>query len=160
MTVFETAILAVVLGIVLFVVAGGVGAMRQQAKRNLCARLMTHLSEALAAYYRSTGTYPPGSPDASAGGAIAALCRVEGSAAALRGLPASLRVGTEPIVGCLDPWRRALRYLTADAPGERERQEVAVNGGVPIFESAGRDGEFSDRGPAGATDNFRTSDLR
>ncbi len=160
MTVFETAILAAVIGVVLFILAGGLGAMRQQAKRNLCIRLMTQLSEALTAYHRQTGTYPPGAPDLSAGPAITAVEGVDRAAAALSALPPSLHLGEDPAVGCVDPWGVPLRYLTTTAPSQRDRQEVAANGGVPIFESAGRDRDFGTFQPSASADNIRTNDLR
>ncbi len=160
MTIFETAMLATALGLGLFVVGGGVGAVRQQAKRNLCVRLMTQLSAALAQYHAQTGRYPPGAPDASAGGAIAAILRVPTAADALKALPSSLRIGNEPVVGALDPWGSPLHYLTAAAPSDRQRDEVAANGGVPIFESAGRDRDFGLNDPSATADNIRTSDLR
>ncbi len=160
MTIFEAALIAAALAIVLFLVAGGVGTIRQQAKRNLCTRLMTQLGDALVKYHQATGTYPPGAPDSSAGNAVQAMLRVEAAAAALKTLPLSLRMGAEPLVGGVDPWGRPLRYLTADVQNEHDRQEVAANGGVPIFESAGRDKDFGDSNPATATDNVRTSDLK
>ncbi len=159
MTIVETAILAAGIGIGLFVIGGGVGAVRQQAKRNLCVRLMAGLNASLAAYFRATGLYPPGTPDSSAGSAITALQAVDASAAALHPLPDSLEVGEDPVIGCRDPWGTPLRYLTAEASNERDRREVAANGGVPIFESAGRDREFGAADPRLATDNLRTSDL-
>ncbi len=160
MTIFETAILATALGVVLFIIAGGIGAVRQQAKRNLCVRLMTQLSEALTEYHKKTGAYPPGVPDSSAGPAIAAIDSIESAAAALRPLPLSLHIAEDPVVGCEDPWGCPLHYLTAAAPNAGDRREVAANGGVPIFESAGRDRDFGLDDPTAATDNIRTSDLR
>jgi hypothetical protein len=160
MTVFETAILAAVIGVVLFILAGGLGAMRQQAKRNLCIRLMTQLGEALAAYHRQTGTYPPGAPDLSAGPAITAIEGVDRAAAALSALPPSLHLGEDPAAGCVDPWGVPLHYLTTTAPSQRDRQEVAANGGVPIFESAGRDRDFGTFQASASADNIRTNDLR
>lgn len=160
MTIFESAILAAALGVALFVIAGGLGAMRQQAKRNLCIRLMTQLSDALAEYHKKTGAYPPGASDSSAGPAITALEEVEPAAATLSSLPTSLRIGEDPLVGCVDPWGGPLRYLTTTAPSEHDRRDVAANGGVPIFESAGRDRDFGASDPTAAADNIRTSDLR
>jgi type II secretory pathway pseudopilin PulG len=160
MTIFETAILAAVIGVLLFVIAGGIGVIRQQAKRNLCTRLMAQLSEALAEYQKKTGEYPPGAPDSSAGPAIAALEAVEPAAAALKPLPASLHIAEDPIIGCVDPWGEPLHYLTKTAPSEHDRREVAANGGIPIFESAGRDKDFGRDDPTRAADNVRTSDLR
>jgi len=158
MTIFEAAIVAAVLGIVLFIVAGGVGSVRQQAKRNLCARLMAGLGEALAQYHAKTGDYPPGRPDASAGPAIAAMLAVPEAAAELKDLPAVLQLGADPHVGGVDPWGRPVRYLTAASPTESARREVAANGDVPIFESAGGDGDFGETDPAAAADNHRSTD--
>lgn len=160
MTIFETAMLAAAIGVALFVIGGGIGHIRQQTKQNLCRRLMTQLGVALAEYHKKTAGYPPGAPDASAGAAIDALEAVEASAAVLRPLPASLHVAEDPLIGCEDPWGGALHYLTTTAPSAPDRQEVAANGGEPIFESAGRDRDFGATDPTAAADNIRTSDLR
>ncbi|MBN1488563.1 MAG: hypothetical protein JXA69_01495 [Phycisphaerae bacterium] len=160
MTVFEVAIAAAVLGILLFVLAGGARAVRRQAKRNLGITQMTALREALAAYEAATDAYPPAAPDGSAGPAIAALLAVPETAAKLEPLPASLELGQDPQAGGLDPWGRPLRYLAADATRERDRAEVAANGGRPLFESAGPDGDFGHTDPGDDDDNLRSSDLR
>jgi type II secretory pathway pseudopilin PulG len=160
MTIFEAALLAAVVGIALFVVTGGVRLVREQARDNLARRLVAQLDAALAAYYAAAGAYPPGAPDGSAGPAIAALERVSDSANQLNELPQSLRERVPPQDGCVDPWRRPLRYLTATSANPQDAAEVAANGGVPIFESAGRDGDFGLVDRSAAIDNLRTSDLR
>lgn len=159
MTIFETAILASLIGVLLFLAAGGVRAVRQQARRNLCQRMMISLSESLALYHRETKSWPPGGADASAGRAIAAMLAVPAVAQRLQSLPPSLGLGRDPQLGILDPWNHPVHYLTADARNETDRRHVAAHGGAPIFESAGRDGNFGRNDPAAAADNLRTSDL-
>lgn len=159
MTVFETLILAALIGVLLFLAAGMVRAVRQQAKGNLCLRLMQHLREAITAYELETHTYPPGSADDSAGSAIAALLATPTAATKLAGLPAVLKIGKDPVAGVLDPWGHPVHYLTTAASHEKDRRDVAANGDMPIFESAGRDGNFGRNDPAAAADNRRTNDL-
>lgn len=159
MTIFETAIAAAVVAVLLYMAAGGVRTIRQQAKRNLCARVMASLREALDRYHDATGAYPPSAVDGSAAPALAALRAVAPSAQTLASLPPSLRLGQDPQTGGVDPWGRPLRYLTADASRPEDREDVTVNDGVPIFESAGADGHFGLDDPAASIDNLRTSDL-
>jgi hypothetical protein len=159
MTVFETAILAAVIGVLLFVAAGSVHAIRQQAKWNLCERLMNALRTAMAAYHQETSAFPPGTADLSAGPAITAILAVPSAARALEAMPPVLATGRDPMIGVLDPWGHPLHYLTERSTSDADRRDVAANGGVPIFESAGRDGDFGRSDPSASGDNLRTNDL-
>ena len=55
-----------------------------------------------------------------------------------------------------DAWGRPLRCLTAASKSPLDREAVAVNGGRPIFISAGPDGRFGTRDIAAAADNLRS----
>lgn len=130
MTVVEAAIVVLALGVVLFVLGGVARWTRQQAKDRLAWRMLGALDQALGAYYRLEGAYPPGRQDGEADDAVAALLSRPGSASKLASLPAALRGRGGAGAKLLDPWARRLRYLT-----ERfdDSGRVAANGGRPIF---------------------------
>jgi len=160
LTLFETLILAVLIAAFLFVVAKGMQSVRRKAREQLCIRLVLRLGEAVARYRAQTGEYPPAAFDGSAGPAIEAIRRVRAAAEPLEDLPSVLAIGRDPRTGVLDPWGRPLRYVTVEATREADRRDVIANGGVPIFESAGPDGELGLADPVAAADNIRSSDLR
>jgi len=140
MTLVEMAVVVLLLGIALFLVAGLARTTRQRAKRELTVRLLCALDDALKAYMARYKSPPPGTADGSADEAIAALLAHGPSSAKLDGLPSVLRRTEAKTL--VDAWGTPLRYVTADHASPELRRRVAANGGRPIFDSAGPDRQF------------------
>lgn len=130
MTLVETVIALLLLGVILFLLAGSAKWTRQRAKDQLAWDMLAALNKSLAAYVQDQGGYPPGRADRQPHEAIAALLRDEDSARYLLSLPPALhtRHGEQPTL--LDPWARPLHYLTAD---HDDAGRVEANDGRPVF---------------------------
>jgi len=177
MTLAETLVAAAVIGVVLAVIALGVATVRSDLKHGQAEQLLATLDEALSAYHQATGSWPvdPGAEDEeresaeqedSADRVIAALAAEPASRAILDRTRPVLRVKpitdmsaatSESSWGTVqDAWGRRLRCLTAASESPIDREAVAVNGGRPIFVSAGPDGQFGTHDIAAAADNLRS----
>ena len=177
MTLVETLIAAAVIGVVLAVVTLGMATVRSDLKHNQVGQLLAILDDALSAYHQATGKWPtePGAEnegrasaehDGSADRVIAVLAAEPASRAILDKTRPVLRVipvadiadgASELPWGTVqDAWGRPLRCLTAASKSPLDREAVAVNGGRPIFISAGPDGRFGTRDIAAAADNLRS----
>ncbi len=143
MTLVEMAVVVLLIGIALFLLAGLARATRQQAKKDLARRLLCSLDQAMTVYIQRYGSPPPGDPSGSADRAIAALLSYKPSGAKLDGLPSVLRRTERNIL--VDPWGTPLRYVTANHTSAVMRRRIATNKGLGIFDSAGPDRQF---GPA------------
>jgi len=153
MTLVEGVIVVLLLGVVLFVLAGTAGWTRQRAKDQLAWRMLGLLDQALRDYYQAEGDYPPGRADRRAEQAAAALLHQAKSRVGLVTLPRIVRAGGDGSA-LSDPWGRPLLYLT----GANDRSgRVAANRDRPIFvlvDGRGSDALPPDRPPtntAGAT---------
>ena len=142
MTLVEMAVSVLLLGIVLFLLAGLARTTRQRAKKQLTCRLLCSLDTALGAYVDRYKAPPPGVPDGSADRAIAALLAYGASSAELDGLPGVLRTTKGEVKTLVDPWGTPLRYVTGEHESPAMRDRVATNGGRPLFDSAGPDRRF------------------
>lgn len=140
MSLVEMAVVVLLLGIVLFLLAGLARTTRQRAKKDLTLRLLCALDEAMGVYIEQYGSPPPGDASGTADRAIAALLKFGPSSAALDGLPPVLRRRKGQAL--VDPWGVSLRYVTATHASVMMRNRVATNGGRPIFDSAGPDRQF------------------
>ena len=101
----ETAIALLLLGAVLFLLAGSAKWTRQRAKDQLAWDMLAALNKSLAAYVQDQGGYPPGRADRQPHEAIAAL----------------LADGADrPIVCIGDFWRPLLEMMAAARPGAQE----------------------------------------
>lgn len=145
MTLVEMAVVVLLLGIALFLLAGLVRSTREQAKRDLTIRLLCRLDAAMSVYLMRYKLSPPGLPNGSADGAIAALMSFRPSRAKLDGLPTVLRRSKGTSNTLVDAWGSPLRYVTTAHPDAVMAGRVGTNGGRPIFDSAGADRQF---GPA------------
>ena len=170
-TLSETLIVAVGLGLVLTVMALGVATVRVELETRQAWALLTTLDEALSAYHASTGGWPSGvevtgdgaggrvgvgDGSESAGWVIRALDSVAASRAVLARIGPALRVSRPGRVGWTmrDAWGRDLRCLTRASPSLADRQAVAANAGKPIFISAGVDRTFGTQEVAGGGDDL------
>ncbi len=182
MTLPETLIAALVLGLVLFVAALAIEGVRGELKRRQAMGLLASLDEALTAYRAATDSWPvltPGSvpvqpispappvddrQDMSGDQVIAQLAGVPESRRVLEAVPEVLRVASDDeasaALGTIqDPWGNRLRCLTAAGPLPVDIKAVAANGGRPIFVSAGPDRRFGLMDIAHASDNVRSDEL-
>jgi type II secretory pathway pseudopilin PulG len=130
MTLVETAIALLLLGAVLFLLAGSAKWTRQRAKDQLAWDLLAALNRSLAAYVQTQGDYPPGRADRQPDEAIAALLGDEFSARYILSLPPALHGGHKEKPTLVDPWARPLHYLTADCD---DAGRVEANDGRPVF---------------------------
>ncbi|HUW83988.1 MAG TPA: hypothetical protein VMZ31_14485 [Phycisphaerae bacterium] len=144
MTLVEAAIALLLLGAVLFLLAGSAKWTRQRAKDQLAWDMLAALNKALAAYVHNQGNYPPGRADQQPHEAIAALLADEASAGYLLSLPPALHARHDETPTLLDPWAGPLRYLTADCD---DAGRVEANDGRPVFVLA--DGRGCDDIPQG-----------
>ncbi len=151
---FEAVLLLLILAAGMALLAGQAERSRSRLRESLADRQIVLLREAMAAYHRDTGLFPPGEADFAAGDAFDALQRVDASARLLQTWPAPAGQQGDAHV---DPWRRPYRYLA----GENAEAVVAENGGWPVFVSAGPDGRFGGSdGPSARADDRRTDELR
>jgi len=130
MTLVETAIALLLLGAILFLLAGSAKWTRQRAKDQLAWDMLAALNKSLAAYVENQGQYPPGRADRQPHEAIAALLAGEPSAGYLLVLPPALHARDEERPTLLDPWARPLHYLTAEYD---DAGRVEANEGRPVF---------------------------
>lgn len=152
MTLVEMAVVVLMTGVFLFLLAGWMKSVREGAKQDLAVEMLARLDQALARYHRSTGDYPPLPPFDSGLSVPAELLHHEKTQKELKELPASLwRDQT-----LVDPWGTPLRYLPANA----DSPYVRANNDNPIFLSAGPDRDFGDIDPAFIGDNLRSDDPR
>jgi type II secretory pathway pseudopilin PulG len=142
MTLVEMAVVLLLLGISLFLLAGWARMTRQEAKRQLAVQALRALDEAMTLYEQRFGHPPRGRPDGSADEAIAALLDDPSSAKRLDSLPAALRRTKGSRTSLVDPWGTPLRYITSVHESPAMRARVASNAGWPIFDSAGPDRRF------------------
>jgi len=145
LTLVELAISVLLLGLVLFIVAGQVKGIRRQAKRNLLYRTLTSLEQAGEAYHRVHESYPPAPADRAG----TALAEDAAAAEALAPLPATVLRQHKGQWVLLDPWGEPLRYVNAQVDPVR----VAANGDRPIWESAGPNRTFD------KIDDYRSDEL-
>lgn len=158
MTLVELLLAYVVLGLLLVMVAGVSGYVQREAKRRLGEDMVITLREGVLAYRGDTGHFPSAAPDQSSVGAIAELLANAASSRLLADWPVSPPRGSDTIAQYVDPWGRSFRYVTSQNGSPLRREDVALNAGVPIFESAGPDGDFGDDRPANRGDNI-SSDI-
>ena len=156
MTLIEMTIVVFVLGAGLFLLAGWMSNVRQEARRDLAIRMLADLDRALSRYHRSTGAYPASKglrPAATAVQATADLVEHERTRPILDALPTLLWQGLDKRT-LTDPWGTPLRYYptTSDSP------LVKANNGRPVFVSAGPDRLFGDVNPSGLGDDLRSDD--
>jgi len=130
MTLVETAIALLLLGAVLFLLAGSAKWTRQRAKDQLAWDMLAAMNKSLAAYVQNQGHYPPGRADRQPHEAIAALLADEASASYLLSLPPALHARLDEKPTLLDPWAKPLRYLTTDCD---DAGRVEANEGQPVF---------------------------
>ena len=130
MTLVETAIALLLLGVILFLLAGSAKWTRQRAKDQLAWDMLAALNKSLAAYVQTQGDYPPGRADRQPHEAIASLLGDEVSARYILSLPPALHARDDEKSTLLDPWARSLRYLTADCD---DAGRVEANDGRPVF---------------------------
>jgi type II secretory pathway pseudopilin PulG len=145
MTLVEMAVGVLVLGIMLFVLAGFARTTRQEAKRDLAVRMLCALDEALGSYMQQYGAPPPGEPNGQANRAIGMLLACGASKSRLESLPAALWRTEAGRTTLVDPWGTPLRYVTDRHESAQMRNRVETNGeppGRPIFDSAGADRQF------------------
>lgn len=145
LTLVEMAVVVLLLGIALFLLAGLARTTRRQAKRQLAVRMLCALDEAMTLYIQHYKSPPPGDPDGSADRAVAALLNYDPSNVRLADLPSVLRRNQAMTEALVDPWGTPLRYVTADHASAMMRNRITANAGRPIFDSAGPDRRF---GPA------------
>ncbi len=153
MTLVEMIIAVVLVGAGLFLLVGWSRIVRDDAKTQLAADLLARLDAGLDQYRTATGVFPPtfnDDPDP----VVAALQRHPKTRPLFDGVPDSLWTVSRPRT-LLDPWGTGLRYRS-----DRQRVDVAANGGRPIFISAGRDRLFGDDYPAQMADDLRSDDPR
>jgi len=185
-TLSETLVAGIVVGVVLVVISLGMDGIRTELKRHQAVAMLEVLDRALLAYHQKTGHWPadPGPAagalhprersaaasglDASGDRVIALLDEVRESKVIIRELPEILRVspgaeeGPETAGPTLvrDPWGRALACLTSASPSPGHRKAVAANQERPVFVSAGADGRFGFTEVSAASDNIRSDELR
>ncbi len=152
MTLIEMAVVVLMTGVFLFLIAGWMKSVRQGAKQDLAIEMLGRLDQALARYHRSTGVYPPGPPPDSGLSAPAELLNHEKTQKELKELPASVWRGQTLV----DPWGTPLRYLPADS----DSPYVHANNNIPVFLSAGPDRDFGDIDRTCIGDNLRSDDPR
>lgn len=153
MTLVETVLTVSVVSFGLFLVAGWMSTMRGDSKRDLAARMLADLDDALVRYRRATGMYPPSRGPDSAISAVVDLLDQDKSRPVIEAFPHSLRRGPSGH-DLVDPWGTPLRYFGQDA-GE---PIVLANHGRPVFMSAGPDGDFGDTDEHAVGDNLRSDD--
>jgi type II secretory pathway pseudopilin PulG len=165
MTLIETLLVVVVVGIVLLVIARQADSVRDGLKRNQTRQCLMTLDEALSAYHQASKAWPVLKPKAVSPrravharlhSVIDPLRRVAASRQILEKLPAQLWFAWDESDTPLprDAWGNPLRCLTASSPREADRYTVAAYGGRPVFISAGPDGDFGFEDPVAATDNI------
>ena len=143
MTLIEAAVVVLLLGIVLFLLAGTARWTRQQAKDRLAWRMLAALDASLQIYYDQQGAYPPGRADLGADDALALLLADPNASKPLAALPRALHATSAAKTSTLlDPWARRLRYLAAP---HDQTGRVAANAGRPVFLLA--DDRGSDEAP-------------
>jgi type II secretory pathway pseudopilin PulG len=153
MTLVETVLTVSLVSVGLFLVAGWMSTMRSDAKRDLAARMLADLDDALVRYRRATGMYPPSRGPDSAISAIVDLLDQEKSRPVIEAFPPSLRRGPNG-QDLFDPWGMPLRYVGHDA-----RDPIVVaNHGRPVFVSSGPDRDFGDSNKHALGDNLRSDD--
>ncbi|MCK6482749.1 MAG: hypothetical protein L6R00_01265 [Phycisphaerae bacterium] len=140
-------------GLVLFIAVGWTRSVRVRLKRESAVRLLAALNQALDAYHRDQGAFPPESDDASADAAVSLLLLHHQARDLLVDVPAGYWSAATPR-RLVDPWGAPLRYIGS----QREPARVATNGGRPFFASAGPDGAFGDRRPTALADDLAGDD--
>ena len=178
LTLTETAIAGILIGLMLVMVTLGVDTVRQDLKRRRTERVLAQLDRTLAAYHHATGRWPadpsgpathdtPTEDDGSGDRIIAALAADPESRKVLERIPPAFRVAapadgatasptSRPWGTIQDAWGHHLRCLTADSPLPVDRDAVAANGGEPVFLSAGPDERFGPQDLPNAADNIRS----
>ncbi len=179
-TLSETLIATVVIGLLLLVTAMGIDSVRTELRRQQVWSLLALLDQSLDAYHDATGRWPATqqpptpsttqqvepSPDhytTTCRQIITALSAMEQSRRLLQDIPAILREQSPgddqapPFIR--DAWGTRLRCLAIDAPSRTDRQAVAARGNKPIFVSAGTDRQFGLADGVGEADNLRSDEL-
>ncbi len=153
MTLVETVLTVSLVSFGLFLVSGWMSTLRDGAKRDLAARMLADLDEALARYRRAAGIYPPSRGPDSGISAVVDLLDHDKSRPIIERFPPSLRRGPNPY-DLVDPWGTPLRYL-----GQNTGDPIVIaNHGRPVFISAGPDRDFGDVDVRGKGDNLRSDD--
>lgn len=153
MTLIEMIICVFLLGVILFLAAGWMQTLKNDARRELAVRELSLLDKALMKYYRAEGVYPNAPGPNAAHWATVALLDHERTRPILESLPPSLLRGASRNE-LVDPWGKPLKYESQDSGSPF----VRANNGRPLFISAGPDGGFGDDDPAQLGDNMRSDD--
>ena len=152
MTLVELLLTYVLLALLLVLMVGVSEYVQRQARRQLAEDMVLTLRETLLAYHASVGRFPGGWADGESTAAITVLLGEPACARVLQDWPVTLSAPRQP-AHYVDPWGRSFRYLTT-ASGAEHRERVTMDGGVPIFESAGPDGDFGDTDLQAREDNL------
>lgn len=153
MTLIEMGLTAVATSLVLFLLIGWMGSVRQDSQRDLCLRELSDLDKALVRYRRAEEVYPAATSGNAIHLVLNALSVHARTKPILDAFPRRLWREGEPRV-LLDSWGTPLRLLV----DEDKNPAVKLNGGRPIFVSAGPDRDFGDENPAAVGDNLRSDD--
>ncbi len=178
LTLIETAIAAILIGLLLIVATQGMDAVRDDLKRRRTENVLVLLDKALTAYHQTTGRWPVdpdnetqsddlSEHDRSGDRVIAALATVPEARKALEQIPPAYRAAApntdapaspagQPWGTVHDAWGQRLRCITADSLLPSERDALAANAGKPIFISAGPDKRFGLQNRPNAADNIRS----
>lgn len=178
LTLIETAIAAILIGLLLIVVTQSMNAVRDDLKRRRTETVLVLLDKALTAYHQTTGRWPmdPGDEtrvevssenDGSGDRVIAALATIPEARKALDQIPPAYRAAApnidapaslagQPWGTVHDAWGQRLRCITAESLLPSERDALAANAGKPIFISAGPDKRFGLQNRPNAADNIRS----
>lgn len=153
MTLGEMIITVCMLGVLLFLLAGWMNSLREQAKEDLARWMLIELDDALLRYRRATGCYPLQRGPGSAIPAVIDLLDHEKTRSQLEAFPSSLWRGPGRRI-LIDPWGTELQYISPDSGDPK----VHANDGRPIFISAGPDRDFGETDPAALGNNLRSDD--
>lgn len=153
MTLVEMAIVVIVVGGGLFLLAGWMDSVRQEAKRDLAIRLLTDLDRALSRYHRGTGNYPMFQGLNAASQAIGELNGLDRPRRILEAFPIAFWQGNDKRI-LVDPWGTPLRYYATSSSSVI----VEANNGRPIFVSAGPDRILGEANSVGLGDDLRSDD--
>lgn len=155
MTIAEMTVVVFIVAVVLALLIGWTGIQQGEARQDLAVRMLADLDQALARYYRSTGSYPAYRGEDSAIQATVVLLDHSKTRPILEAFPQGVWKG-QGRRNLVDPWGTPLRYYPADS----DSRYVKAHSGrpIPVFVSAGPDCDFGDDDPAAEGDNLRSDD--
>ncbi len=155
MTIAEMTVVVFLVAVVLSLLIGWTGIQQREAKHDLAVRMLADLDQALAKYYRSTGSYPAYRGADSAIQATVVLLDHSKTRPILEAFPEGVWKG-QGRRNLVDPWGTPLRYYPADS----DSRYVKAHSGrpIPVFVSAGPDCDFGDVDAAAEGDNLRSDD--